>query len=883
MFNYRIISTLFILLFVFFSTNETLAQCDPNTPTFTVDLTGTPDGSWISPPVKRKDDCCIGGSGYSNCVLFIVTLDPGAEGITLDLYSGANGNSFQYSVNCGITADAGDPICLSGAGPHTVTLCKNGGDESQYIIQSIAIPEVSTSSFVNNGCSSDINTFNYIESSIQWTSIAPDNIGDWNYYLNCTTGCDTVTVTPSDTLFPSFIDYQVCGNPIGGCATITICDTVRIFFNPTLNASISPNPAVMCPDDTSITLTINTIGGSPPFNFQWNTLETTSSINATGPGTYTVIIDDVSDCPPKALSQIVTQIPGSIYTNAGVDQFVCTTETSVQLNGIFEGGTGIEWSGGSNVFSPNNNNLNPLYFPTPAEIASGSVSLYLTNTGTGNCQAYTDTIVLNFVDFQGINTIDITNASCFGVATGSATISTNGSLIPYSYSWNTTPIQTGTTATNIPEGDYTVDVTDNNGCMIQENFSIIQPSPLTATYSSTDVSCFFGSDGTAYVTPFGGTGPYSYSWAPSGGTDSIATGLSTGNYSVTITDFNSCDTTIVITIDQPNVLTTSITDVTNVSCFSGSDGTATVTVNGGSPGYTFNWSPSGGNSLTGIGLSAGNYNVTVVDSNGCTGIANVIIDQPDAPLSATTSQTNVLCSGNNTGIASVSASGGTPGYSYNWTPSGNTTSSNDNILAGTHSVLITDTNNCSITKTFDILEPSELIISPTFTNSTCGLSNGTINSNVSGGVPPYSYSWSTGDTTSNILDVIAGTYTLTVTDNNNCTDTSTIIVPNETPPLVASVTNFTNVSCLDGNDGSATVEISGGTPGFTYSWSPLGGNQSTGTNLIAGNYTVTVIDTNGCTDTSTVIILEPSSAVSISLTQTNVSCNGGNDGQAFVN
>ncbi|MBI2279895.1 MAG: SprB repeat-containing protein, partial [Bacteroidetes bacterium] len=870
-----------LLLFVGLLPDKLSAQCDPNTPTFTVDLTGNPQGTWISPAVKREDDCCGGGAGFTNCVLFIITLDPDAEGISLDLYSGANGNAFEYAVNCGVTTDAGDPICLTGVGPHTVTMCKSGGDISQYIVTSLAIPNVTTSTYVNNGCSSDINTTGYVESSIQWTSIAPGNNGDWNYYLDCISGCDTVTVTPSDSLFPPFIDYQVCGNPMGGCAIITVCDTVRVFFNPTLNAEINPNPAIMCPGDTSIDLTVSTSGGSPPFTYQWSNLETTPTISV-GPGNYTVVISDLSDCPPKAVSQLVTQIPGTISTNAGQDTIVCSVETSVQLHGSQTGGTGGVWSGGTNTFSPNNADLNAIYYPSAAEIASGSVDLYLTNSGTGNCPATTDTVKINFVNFQGTNTITPISAACFGASSGSATISTVGATNPYLYSWNTTPVQTGNTASNIPNGSYTVDVTDGNGCIIEENFTIAQPQPLTATYVATNTSCFFGNNGSAYVTPFGGTAPYTYSWAPSGGTDSVATGLSAGTYDVTITDFNNCDTTISITISQPPVLVSSISNITHVQCFGNSTGQATVNVFGGTPGYTYAWTPSGGNAPTAIGLAAGTYNITVTDSKGCQSIANVVINQPPASLSATQSQTEVSCFGGNNGTAGVVVAGGSPPYSYSWSPSGDTTNSVVGLQAGIHTVTISDTGSCTLPKTFTITQPTDLVASPTFTSSTCGLSNGSMNANTSGGTPGYTYLWSTGDTTANIANVSAGTYSIVVTDNNNCTDSTTVIVTNATPPLVASINASTNVSCFGGNDGTATVTVTGGTANFNYTWAPIGGNGVIGTNLIADDYLVTVTDVNGCTDTSTVTITEPVAPLTISLAQTNVSCNGGTNGQAIV-
>jgi gliding motility-associated-like protein len=654
-----------------------------------------------------------------------------------------------------------------------------------------------------------------------------------------------------------------------------------IFCDTTLAATITPNPAIICPGDTGVAIAVNTTGGSPPFSFQWNTLDTTQSIFV-GAGTYTVVISDLSNCPPKAVSQVVTQTPGTISASAGPDQVICRTVNSVQLAGSQSGGTGVVWSGGSNIFSPNNTDLNAIYFPTAAELSTGLATLYITNTGTGVCPPDLDTVVITFVDFEGINTITPISPSCFGVASGSATVNTVGVTPVYSYTWNTIPVQTGNSATNIPDGTYTLDAVDGNGCTIQETFIINQPAPLTGTYVFTDVSCFFGSDGQATVTPFGGTVPYTYSWAPSGGNAATATGLSAGVYTVTITDFNLCDTTISITISEPPVLTTSIANINHVSCFGGSDGQATVNVAGGTPGYTYAWAPAAGNAQTAIGLAVGNYTVTVLDSNGCSAVANVVINEPAAPLSAVQSQTNLACFGDNSGTASVLAAGGTLGYSYIWSPTGGTTNSETGLAAGTHTLTITDTNNCVLIETFTITEPSVLTLAPTFTNSTCGLSNGTMTANASGGVPGYTYSWSTGDTSPSVSNISAGTYSIVVTDTNNCVDSTTITIPNATPPLTASINSFTNVSCFGGNNGTATITTTGGTPGFNYAWLPIGGGAATGIGLTVGNYTVTVTDINGCIDTSTITISEPATPLLLSLTQTNVSCNGGSDGEGLV-
>ncbi|MDM1405983.1 hypothetical protein HX039_18070, partial [Myroides marinus] len=229
---------------------------------------------------------------------------------------------------------------------------------------------------------------------------------------------------------------------------------------------------------------------------------------------------------------------------------------------------------------------------------------------------------------------------------------------------------------------------------------------LQATISKTDVNCYGESNGSAIVSVSGGTAPYTYSWAPSGGTAATATGLAPGNYTVTVTDANACTTTASVTIDQPTAPLTTTTSKTDVSCNGESNGTATVTATGGTAPYTYSWAPSGGTAATATGLAAGTYTVTVTDANACTTTASVTIDQPTAPLTTTTSKTDVSCNGESNGTATVTATGGTAPYTYSWAPSGGTAATATGLAAGTYTVTITDANACTTTVTATITEPN---------------------------------------------------------------------------------------------------------------------------------------------------------------------------------
>lgn len=437
-----------------------------------------------------------------------------------------------------------------------------------------------------------------------------------------------------------------------------------------------------------------------------------------------------------------------------------------------------------------------------------------------------------------------TNVTCNGLSNGSATVSASGGTGSYSYSWLPSG-GNGPTASNRPAGNYTVTITDGNGCSIQKSFNITQPNAIAATQSQSNVSCNGGSNGSATVSPSGGTGTYTYSWSPAGGTGATASNLSAGNYTVTITDTAGCSIQRFFTLTSPGALTATQSQ-TNISCNNGSNGTATVTASGGTNTYSYSWAPSGGTASTASNLSAGNYTVTITDSNNCSIQKFFTITAP-AAVAATQSQTNVSCNGGSNGTATVTASGGTGSYTYAWTPAGGTGATASNLPAGNYTVTIYDVNGCSTQKFFTITAPSALSASQSQVNLSCnGNASGSATvSAVSGGTGSYTYSWSPfGGTGATASGLSAGNYTVTIADANNCTIQRFFTITE--PDGLTATQSQTNISCDGATDGTATVAVTGGTGTYTYSWSPLGGSAATATGLTAGTYTVTITDANNC-------------------------------------
>ncbi|NDB81050.1 hypothetical protein EB155_14415, partial [archaeon] len=344
----------------------------------------------------------------------------------------------------------------------------------------------------------------------------------------------------------------------------------------------------------------------------------------------------------------------------------------------------------------------------------------------------------------------------------------------------------------------TVTVTDANNCTATNSIVITEPTVLNAAnITSTNVSCLGGANGTATVTPSGGTSPYTYSWttAPAQ-TVATATGLTAGSYNVTVTDANNCTTTGSVTITEPAVAISLAASAVDASCLNGTDGSVTVIASGGTTPYSYSWNTTPPQlSQTVNSLGAGTYTVTVTDANNCSTTAQAVVNEPTTSITITVSgTTDASCFGNGDGGATVSASGGTAPYTYSWaTNPVKTTATVSGLAAGNYSVTATDNNGCSSTQGVTIGQPAVLTVpTPAKTNVSCfGGGDGTATVSPTGGTAPYTYAWSNGQNTATATGLSAGTYTVTVTDANNCTATNSIVI---TEPTVLNAANITSTN-----------------------------------------------------------------------------------------
>ena len=954
--NFTLVATLILLFSITgygqTTTSDTL-NCQNGTTTFIIDLSASPDSNWTSPPQSRDGDCC---GTDNNCVQFNLTLSPGATGINFTIPSGCGASpsgALFYQVDCGPLTSVGTPLCLTGTGPFNLTFCKPGNNANCYSIESIAAPTTGGDVITADGCTDTLSVTGLDIDSIQWNSIFPGGYADYNGLLSNVAatdfgvdgvsfpGYDTVIVTPGIGS-PPVIQYEVCGTVTGYCITETWCDTVSVSIYPTLYADIQPDEAAICAGGAAETLTANPIGGTAPYFYTWSTLvdpaidgATSQSIDVTIPGEYTVVISDATGCPFGYDTTYVTEYSNNISVNAGLDLTICGTPIpTITLNGSSPVTNTAIWTNYSGTFSTSDTDTIADYTPSAAEIIAGFTELHLFSTNNYTCPGDTDTVIITYAQFTSTLSLVPTHISCFGADDGSIDLTAMGDPFPFTFIWSNSDVSED--ISGLSPGLYEVIVTDDNGCVDSIETSIIEPLALELSdttfsdFNGVNISCNSFNDGSIDLTIIGGSPAYTYAWTTSDGsglvpTDEDQSGLAAGTYDVTVSDINGCSISHSFTLTEPTALTESTTAFTypsgdNISCFGLADGSIDLANTDGSPAYSYAWTTVDGSGLVPTdedqsGLTAGTYDVTVSDINGCTITSSITLTEPTALTESTTafsypSSDNISCFGLADGSIDLTNTDGSPAYSYAWTTvdgSGLVPTDEDqsSLTAGTYDVTVTDINGCTITSSITLTEPTALTESttafayPSGDNISCfGLADGSIDLTNTEGSPAYSYAWTTVDgsglvpTDEDQSGLTAGTYDVTVTDINGCTITSSITLTEPTA-LTESTIAFTypsgdNISCFGLADGSIDLTNTDGSPAYSYAWTTVDGSGLVPTDedqsgLTAGTYDVTVSDINGCTITSSITLTEPTALTESTTAFTypsgdNISCFGLADG-----
>lgn len=483
------------------------------------------------------------------------------------------------------------------------------------------------------------------------------------------------------------------------------------------------------------------------------------------------------------------------------------------------------------------------------------------------------------------------DAKCHGTATGSVTVVPSGGNGGYSVSWSNGG--SGITQTSVSKGTYKAVITDSKGCKSSSSFAnsgiiavVGEPSTsVSVSLKGTNVSCFNGSDGRVDLSGSGGTPPYTYNWNNGAKTEDLEN-IKAGNYSVVMTDNNGCKTNASKVITQPTKVKIQLSS-TPVSCFEGSDGTASSVISGGTPPYEYYWTNSAFFFLAGTknitNQPAGTYHLRITDSKGCVETDSVTIIQP-TKLKTKLTPTHILCHGDNTGAVKNEPSGATKPYTYKW-KHGSTSQNLNNILAGEYLLTITDANGCTLEDSITLIQPKEPLSSYfKFEIPSCyGLSDGKIEFNVEGGTFPYDYEWNRGDTVPNIYKVNAGKYIVTVTDNHKCTHIDSITIGQ--PTEITLKAKVKNVSCYGHSDGEIDLTVEGSHPEYSYNWINSNFELSVNSEDLVGypgdTYFVEVKDSLGCSTSASFFIYEPDSLRSV-LDIHDITCHSGSDGKIYT-
>ncbi|MGO4822540.1 MULTISPECIES: Ig-like domain-containing protein [unclassified Flavobacterium] len=734
----------------------------------------------------------------------------------------------------------------------------------------------------------DVLCFSYLTGAIK-VDITQQSIGPYDYLLTLQGGGTISSITNATATNYTFTSlaagiYDIKVTDANG-STKSILG-IEITQPGGITASISYPSNISCAGSAAGTATVTATGGIGTLTYSWNTnpIQTTATATGLTAGNYTVTITDANNCSIQKLA-IITE-PNEITASI-------SSQTNVLCFGNNTGSATVSATGGTGILTYSWDTIPMQTNATATGLIAGTYNV--TVTDANGCSKVKSVLITQPLTELASTISHSTNVSCFGASNGNATVSATGGTAPYTFSWNTIPVQTSVTATGLTAGTYNVTVTDAHGCVDSSPVTITEPAGMSATISAqTDVFCSGNSTGSATVTATGGTAPYSYSWNTTPvQTSAIAVNLAIGTYTATITDAKGCTTSTQATITEPNGIVISIASQTNVNCYGNNTGAVSVLVSGGTGMLTYSWDTIPvQTSLNATGLNAGTYHLTVTDANNCSKVQTVNITQPDDIIITTDLKKDITCFNDGNGEIKITVTGGILDYYYTWTKDGipyATTDDLSDLSPGIYVLTVTDTNNCNPkTATFTITEPPMLAVSLTSqTNIFCfGEATGAIDIAVVGGTPAlsgYNFAWTglNGFTSSNknLTAITAGTYNVVVTDNSGCSKALSVTLTQPTAIVLAAKT--TPIICYDSNDASITLAISGGVTPYNIAWSNLGGGTFQD-NLSAGDYLITVTDSNNCVKTLNVNIPE-APIFTINPVVKNISCFGSHDGSINLN
>ncbi len=815
------------------------------------------------------------------------TLDvnvPALDPITIDIVAD--------SVDCNGTATGGAAATgMGGAGNFNYAWNTTPLQTFTQSISGVAAGDYIVTATDGNGCQLEqmvtIGEPTAITAMVTTTNVACNSGDDGSAMATPSGGTGTYTYSWSNGQTTATANTLTAGT-----YTVTIMDAnqcqievTEVISEPTgmtLNANIDN---VNCFGDSSGNIDLEVIGGAVGYTYLWSDNATTQDQLNIAADTYCVTVTDGNLCSIDTCFTI-TESPVLTLTLAATSTTCIGNNMDGTATAFAQGGSGSNYS-----YVWNNTQTTS----TAIDLIPDNYCVTVTD-GLG-CTAV-DCIDVSNPDAIVIDSIVAIDVLCNGENSGFAEVFVSGGDGNFTYLWSDQLAQFSNPANSLAQGTYTVTITDGAACTATASIVVNEPAILTAVISPTDVNCFNGNDGEALANPSGGVEPYNYAWnSLPGQFEQTATNLPTGGYIVTVTDNNGCTAIASTQIDEPATAVSTIVTQDFQGCADQNNSILLAIPSGGTgTNYTYVWDNapvSNANTATNLDDNT-TYTVTVTDVNGCEITASLENNDLD-PIDVNIIQIPPTCNGNSDGQIGVNfVSGGLPGmngtltdYNYSWS---NNISNvlNPNLTAGTYTVLVTDIQGCTSQNEVNLTEPVAIEATANIIDASCfGLGNGEVEVNSNTNITGYQWDTNTNNQlTQTATNLAAGTYFVTLTDDNDCTASTSFEVGEPTPLDVDFVTE--DNPCAGDNIGTIMTTVTGGTAGYTYSWSNtdttniFSSIDQNPIDLFANLYTVTITDSNGCEQIDSVIVDSPE-PLWAQVDADSVTCFGDSDGSIFIN
>lgn len=647
-------------------------------------------------------------------------------------------------------------------------------------------------------------------------------------------------------------EYSVLITDANQCQEIV---TAEVKEKPLIVRSLDDIQNIKCSGDQTGSIDLNVSGGVAPYTFEWNNGAKSEDLKNLKAGVYEVVVRDSKGCTEVSSTKVIEPAPLAV-TFDEVKNLRCSGDTGGSINIDVNGGKQpyiYQWSNGA----------------ATQDITGVPAGNYTVKVSDVNGCENSTTKQITEPPVLIVSLKEVKDVTFNGGKNGSIDIDVTGGSQPYKYKWSNNSVAQD--ISTLEAGSYSVRITDAAGCAKMLSAAVTQPSTLVAQIDNvTQITCNGNKTGEINVSVVGGVSPYKFAWSNGESTKDLK-GLGAGKYSLLITDQNGNTKRVETTITEPPLFKSRVVTTTNVTCFGTSNGAIDITADGGIAPYRYRWS-NGQSSQDIINIQAGPYSVKISDANGCENELSANITQPEAVKLTLDNVTNIACNGQNTGAINLTVTGGAIPYQFKWS-NGATTEDVKGLKAGNYSVQVKDSKGCADQVAAQITEPRTLVVTEASLKQVdCKNNNtGSVAVNVSGGVLPYKYVWSSGDTSKNLNNIKAGTYALKVTDKNGC---AANITRNITEPtkLVHQLDGIVNVKCFGDSKGAVNISVSGGVAPYSYHWNNGSITQDI-SGVKAGRYSVQIRDANNCSDSLAANIRE-NTALTSKVVPQNISCFG---------